>query len=113
MSKLFESKVDVLTRAIIVKAQLSTKRAQVERLNRNCVTNTGKRQELLAERRMTNQSAICLLAETEGSFQEFELKAGAVTAKMNKWHDLVTEVAVKLEATQAHVALQSAICESR
>lgn len=53
---------------------LSKEKARIKHLKGKCAAEAEKRQQLLAERRKTNQAASSQLAKSEKSFQELESK---------------------------------------
>lgn len=81
----------------------------VERLERILATEFKKRQQLLAERQETSETASSQLKQGEDFFQGLLSKDVAMTVERNKWYELAVEAFEKLNTVEADIALQSSL----
>lgn len=59
-----------------------------------------------AERRETDKTASCQLADEEDSFQGLQAKIVAITVEREERYNLLTEISDKLITAEAYVAIQ-------
>lgn len=74
-----DTKANLRAEFVAAEKLLDAKRTRVEPLERELATDLGRRQQFLAERRETLQTASCPLAEGKGSLQDLHLKVAAIT----------------------------------
>lgn len=84
---------------------LRTKETRVKRLERILTTEAEKRQQLVAKRRETRETAIRQIADGEDSIQSLQSKVVAVTAERDEWFGLADESSNKFKMAKTNAAL--------